>query len=255
MAFKPPVAFNFRDKAAWPEWRARWNRFYNLQELSSKTQEAQVDAFIYTMGKEAESQFNRFQFTDEQKKSYKHVFDTFDAYLTPQRNVIHERATFGKRHQRDGESVHDYVQDLYELSTYCEFPNKEDAIRDRLVLGLRDPDVSEKLQLESELTLEKAIKIAKQKELVQQQVQIQRSEGASASLSVDFAGRAKGRGGRGNPRGNFRFNQSQKTQDNCTRCGGSHNASCVCPAKGKLCRKCNKLSHLLKCADPSRSTL
>ena len=54
-------------------------------------------------------------------------------------------------------------------------------VRDRIVLGLKDQILSEKLQLEADLTLEKAINQAKQKKLVLQQQSIMRQEGPSAS--------------------------------------------------------------------------
>ena len=50
-------------------------------------------------------------------------------------------------------------------------------VRDRIVVGLKDKTLSEKLQLEAELTLEKAINQARQKELVRQQQDIIRQEG------------------------------------------------------------------------------
>ena len=42
-------------------------------------------------------------------------------------------------------------------------------IRDRLVVGIRDKSLSERLQMESDLTLEKAKKLIRQSEAVQQQ--------------------------------------------------------------------------------------
>ena len=46
---------------------------------------------------------------------------------------------------------------------------KDEMFRDRLVVGIRDQELSEKLQLDSELTLEKAKKTIRQKEAVKEQ--------------------------------------------------------------------------------------
>ena len=46
---------------------------------------------------------------------------------------------------------------------------KEEMLRDRIVVGIRDRALSEKLQMDSELTLEKAKKAARQKEAVNDQ--------------------------------------------------------------------------------------
>ena len=67
----------------------------------------------------------------------------------PQVNVIHERATFHKQSQREGECVEEYVRSLFELSEHAQFAEKEETIRDRLVLGLQDQELSQKLQLET----------------------------------------------------------------------------------------------------------
>ena len=79
----------------------------------------------------------------------------------PKRNVIHERACFHKRAQKPGERVEAFVRSLYELAQYCEFrQTKEEKIRDRIVIGISDNDVSQKLQLEPDLSLERAVQIA-----------------------------------------------------------------------------------------------
>ena len=51
-----------------------------------------------------------------------------------------------------------FITDLYCLAEYCKFGNlRDDLIRDRIVVGIKDKKLSEQLQLDSKLTLEKAI--------------------------------------------------------------------------------------------------
>ena len=75
-----------------------------------------------------------------------------------------------QRDQREGETADEYITALYELIETCEYGtlNKE-ILRDRLVVGIRDKRMSEKLQLEADLTLESAKKSIHQKETVRQQ--------------------------------------------------------------------------------------
>ena len=69
---------------------------------------------------------------------------TFCDHFVPKRNVIHERACFHKRAQKPGESVEAFVRNLYELAQYCEFGHtKDEQIRDRIVIGISDNDVSQ----------------------------------------------------------------------------------------------------------------
>jgi len=58
-----------------------------------------------------------------------------------------------------GESSEQYITAVYHLADTCNFGNlKEDLIRDRLVVGIRDQSLSQQLQMDPDLTLEKAKK-------------------------------------------------------------------------------------------------
>ena len=68
---------------------------------------------------------------------------------------------FNRRVQKPDESVDSFITDLHRLAEFCEYGDLHDQlIRDRIVVGLRDAKVSEKLQTDSELTLEKAVILA-----------------------------------------------------------------------------------------------
>jgi hypothetical protein len=177
------------------------------------------------------------------KSRFGKVIEQFDAYFRPKRNVIHERAQFHMRNQQQGESVEEYVRTLYDLADNCDFKNdRDETIRDRLVLGLLDKEVSQKLQLETELTVKTAIETARHHELVKKQIHSQKL--ATGAQDVSGINAARGypphrsvRGGRGK----LQARGQQHTQINCTRCGRAHGAKC--PAEGKICKKCHKRNH------------
>lgn len=59
------------------------------------------------------------------------------------------------------------------LAEHCRYGALYDEmVRDRLVVGLRDKHLSEQLQMDLELTLEKAINKARQSERVKQQLEM-----------------------------------------------------------------------------------
>ena len=123
--------------------------FRTASELTDKSGEVQVSSLIYSMGPEADKIFTQFGLANAEANDFHTVIGRFNAYFEPKRNVIHERAKFHIRH-------------LYELSEHADFADRESTIRDRLVLGLLDEELSEKLQLESELTLTKATQLTRQ---------------------------------------------------------------------------------------------
>ena len=251
MSFKPPPNFNFREPVSWPSWRQTFQRFRTASELTKKTEEIQVSSLIYSMGPEAEKIFSTFGLTDEEAKVFATVLGKFDEYFTPKRNVIHERAQFHKRGQKETETIEEYVRCLYELSEHAEFPDRDNMIRDRLVLGILDKEMSEKLQLEPKLTLANAITMARQKEAVKAQIKEQRLSNVDALYTGSARGghprseRGRGRG-RGHPgRGGHQGAVGGSSIQNCKYCGGTHGKR-QCPAYGKECRNCRKKNHFAK---------
>lgn len=135
---------------------------------------------------EAENIFSSFTFDEEgDDKKYELVLGKFDSYFIPKRNVIHERACFYQRVQRPGERVESFIRSLYELSEHCEFGSaREEHIRDRIVVGIQDKELSRKLQLISNLTLKMTVQETRQSEEVKAQVSAQGEAAACAIQEV-----------------------------------------------------------------------
>ena len=95
-------------------------------------------------------------------------------FFLVRRNVIFERARFNQRNQLEGKTAEQYIMELYRMSEGCNYGSLtelEELIRDRLVVGIRDVKLSERLQLDSELTLEKSKRLVRQAEAVREQQQ------------------------------------------------------------------------------------
>ena len=161
----PPGSFNFSQPQEWPKWIRRFERFRIAAELAAKDEEAQVNMLIYTMGDEADDILRSFKLSDTDVKKYSVVKEKFEDHFIKKRNVIYERARFNSRKQEKGEPVDSFITDLHALAEHCDYKDLHDEmIRDRIVVGLRDAALSEKLQLDSKLTLEKAVTTARQAE-------------------------------------------------------------------------------------------
>ena len=122
------------------------------------------------MGAKAEDIFQSFGLSEEDSKKYSTVKAKFESHFIKRRNTIFERARFNRRVQQEGESVDDFITDLYSLAEHCQYGRLHDEmVRDRIVVGIKDSKLSEKLQMDNELTLEKAISLARNSESVKQQ--------------------------------------------------------------------------------------
>ena len=118
------------------------------------------------MGREANKIFKSFTFaalteTDprDPKDDYDTVIAKFESCFIPKRNIIQERTKFHQRNQAFGELIEHFLWSLHELARYCDFDDKEDEnIRDWLIAGMSDKELSQKLQVEQDnYTLQKAV--------------------------------------------------------------------------------------------------
>ena len=83
----------------------------------------------------------------------------FNDYFKVWVNQVLERAKFNNCSQKEGETAYEYIMVLYSLAATCNYGGmKEELICDRLVVGIQDKSLLEKLQLDPGLTLESAKK-------------------------------------------------------------------------------------------------
>ncbi len=170
--FNPPDCFPFDRPNEWADWKQRFQRFRSATKLDKEDGEVQVSSLIYAMGNEAEHIFKSFTFNEEgDEKKFDVVLRKYDEYFFPKRNVIHERACFYQRVQRPGEKAETFIRTLYDLSEHCDFgEHRDEHIRDRIVVGILDKELSRRLQLMSDLTLAQTIQSVRQCEEVALQV-------------------------------------------------------------------------------------
>ena len=173
---QPPAPFRFDAPDEWPRWKRRFEQFRTASGLSEEGEERQVCTLLYCLGEEAEDVLTSTNITAESRKKYSDVLGKFDDFFKVRKNVIYERARFNQRSQREDETAEQYITSLYSLAGDCEFGDTKDTmIRDRLVVGIRDIALSERLQTEPDLNLDKAKRMIRQWEAVQEQQMILKS--------------------------------------------------------------------------------
>ena len=135
-----------------------------------------------------------------------------------------------------------YIMALYDLAENCEYGDmKSEMLRDRLVVRIRDQSLSEKLQMDSDLTLEKAKKQIGQREAVHEQQQELKGDEPSSADAVQRGGRRyykrqRQSGVRNAPR-------KIPSVKKCMRCGKESHPREQCPAKDAECHRCKRKGH------------
>ena len=95
-----------------------------------------------------------------QTLKYSELVNLLREHYEPRPVVIAERFHFHRRNQREGESIAEYMAELRRLSTHCDFKSYlNEALRDRLVCGLRSESSQRRLLAEKDLSLQKAMEI------------------------------------------------------------------------------------------------
>lgn len=236
----PPRNFSFAPKD-WPSWKAHFERYRSASGLAKLSGVEQVNALIYIMGLKAEEISKAFVYTKpEDTQVYENVLAKFDAHFIPRKNVIHERYLFNTRSQRKGETAEEFVTALHTLAETCDFGTfKDELIRDRIVVGIADPEMSKQLQLISGLTLQKAIDTVRANEDVEKQQEAQRTVKEELAKSTNISANIDRvyQRSRGKP---------DRSRETCSRCGGSPHRKEFCPAKSASCHKCKRRGHYSK---------
>ncbi|UYV69068.1 K02A2.6-like [Cordylochernes scorpioides] len=253
-SFLPPPNFSF-DAKDWPSWKQRFSRYRLLSNLNAKEQEYQITELIYLMGERAEEIHSAFNLSADYAKNLDKVIEAFDNHFIGKRNVVYERTLFRLRSQRPEETIEEFVTVLHRISEHCEYANlREELIRDRLVLGVKDRKLSEKLMLNENLTLAKAVEIARQWEAVMREQQDLNPSTSQVDTTRKVAKQKPKASGHGkdNGRSTSRQTDSAKETDEgkkfttCFNCGTTkhhYRYRDKCPAKDKVCGKCGKKGH------------
>ena len=168
-------------------------------------------------------------------KSFQQIVTTLQEHLSPKPLEIAERFRFYKRNQNEGESILSYVAELRKLATHCNFGgNLNEALRDRLVCGLRNMQIQKRLLSEAKLKYSKAVEIA-----VAMETAIRDASELQSELNPNPVPRVA------------KLTEQYKptpaklaTTPPCYRCGGNSHMTHNCFYKDQICHHCGKQGHI-----------
>ncbi|KAF2347283.1 hypothetical protein FHG87_021961, partial [Trinorchestia longiramus] len=162
---RPPQKLNFQDPN-WDAWRSCFQSFRAETKLDQEKQDIQIATLRYSMGPESEKVFETFNM-DPNTLTYDQVLAKFDWFFkAKKKNVITLRRSFQNRMQKPKETVQDFCDSLKESALECEFPDAEERVRDQFIFGVKNKNLSQKLEQlfvinPAEFTLNKVVLVAK----------------------------------------------------------------------------------------------
>ena len=216
----------------WRKFKQEFELYLIATGLDTKTSRQKIALLLHVARKQAIEVYNTFSFTEEEDGEFDSVIEKFNSYCNPKKNETYERYVFHSRKQLQGEPIEQFVTDLKLKAQTCQFENLKDSmIRDRLVLGVTNTRVRERLLREEILNLDKAVKICQAAEATERQIQTLSTEKGASSSDVNYC-QNTGRRQHGK--------SQQKNAAKCKSCDTMHGPR-ACPAFNKAC---NSQGHL-----------
>ncbi|XP_077865913.1 uncharacterized protein LOC144353175 [Saccoglossus kowalevskii] len=221
----------------WKRWKEELLLYVDLA-MAGKQESQKCKLSLYLIGREGREIYETMQLTgDEKDRKLDEIIKAFDSYCNIKTNETVERYKFFTRNQEPNEPLEKYVTDLKILAATCNFLTlQESLIRDRIVCGINDSRLRERLLRESDLDLTKCIQTCKAAEISKEQIKT--LEAPAMVMAVK------------QQQHRFKKPQWKQAQDTvtCKYCGTKHKRSKEkCPAYGKKCLYCKKMNHFAKC--------
>lgn len=235
----------------WRFFKQRYEIFIIASGNEAKDGRTKTALLLNAIGDRAIKLYNGFNFEKpEHRFEFEKVIEKFEEHFNPEKNEIYERYKFFTRNQNEGESYEDYSVALRDLSSTCNFDFLTDSlIRDRLVCGISDKTVKDRLLRTKDLTLAKAIDICRTSQETQRQLE-KICSSTSTPNNIDNLNDVDYNIHKINKKPNTADNAGKNTKEDrytnytreCQRCGYIHPVK-RCLAFGKRCVRCNGYNH------------
>jgi hypothetical protein len=225
--------------------KAKWTAYENAAGIHEKTEEVKLAFLTNALSDDVMKYVMSLELSEDEKSTTKKVLDALEKRLKPKTNITYERYIFNSTGQQD-ENIDEYVRKLQKLAKTCKYGNLEgEIIKDRVVIGVKSNTIRRKLLVEEELTLQKAIDIAKSEEMTEKHIKAivgsERYDAAPPEMEINRIVKNRSNNYHGRSADGA---ASAKKEVECKFCGLMHEYGAkFCPAYGKTCDKCKKMNH------------
>ena len=174
------------------------------------------------------------------------ILTALETNCVPRKNTTYERY-FCRITIQEDRSFDIFVTDLRRKAEYSDFGAiKDSLIRDQIVVGINDSKLRERLLRETDLTLEKAIKLCRITEQSQEQLKIFISP-TTQTGNIDAVKKKEP------PVDTTKSkNENSPRIMKCKFCVASYNRG-NCAAYGTTCHNCNGRNHYARCCFKSKN--
>ncbi|KAG8175794.1 hypothetical protein JTE90_013347 [Oedothorax gibbosus] len=263
---------------SWADWRSSYELFETAVKYNKENDETRIALLLSVIGKTSYKDYKTFIFADGQTRTIKDVLDKFDDHYRPYKNTTLSTFVFNNIVQKQGQNFDAFVTELKLQADQCDFGSAyERNVKDRIIQGMRDDVLRERLLREPQLTLARAMEIGKSAELSRMH-SLAMAQPTSSQVDAIYHSNRKmpkyqhpksnqptsqhqgnyPQNHTSQQRGNYQQNQNKHIQHNsrrlCSRCGRQHQPR-QCPAYGKTCNNYSMINHFASvCRQPRQQS-
>ena len=223
--------------ARWRLWLSDFNTFLIASGIRDATRKRAL--LLYQAGSRVREIFHQLDDIGDDA-DYEIAKDKLTAYFEPQNNRRYEVYKFRQTRQEEGETLDKFHTRLRNLSTNCEFENPDFEIEQQILTGGSSSKIRRRALRDPDYKLKDMLLDGRRDEMSSYQAKDIESK-TEETLSTN----------------RFQAQQAKpkaKGQRTCYNCGGAWPHEQRCPAKGKVCRKCNKTDHFASVCRSQNST-
>ena len=240
--------------ANWEFFRGQFEDYEIATGLDKRDARVRAATLRSVMGKECLQILKNLNLTNDEQNSVNSCLDQLEAHFKPQKNVIYERFVFNTTSQEIDENFDAFLNKLRKRASTSNFGAMTDEmIRDRIVIGVRDSHLKERMLRIKDLDLNKAVELSKASEIANKQLlSLGKLESKPVEEHINVVKtktknarqtKARDPSDTGTPKG-----KTTRSWSKCFRCGQAkrHQTKDECPAIGQTCRRCKKPNHFAK---------
>lgn len=235
----------------WQKWLSRLERL--LIGMNVKDDKQKRALMLHYAGPAVDEIFDTLESTGD---DYKTAVEKLTEYFTPQTSTAYEVYNFRQAKQRIDESLDSYHTRLRQLAKTCGFTDIDKEIKEHIILSCHSNSLRRRA-LREDYSLTDLLKAGRSLEISESQARdVEKNESKINSIQqknkMYNQARRNYSSFKNNKESNFRRqrprNADRKKSDStvCRNCGGSYPHKVSCPAKGKICRSCNKVGHFAR---------
>ena len=141
----------------WTRFKRQLKCFFEIYEIDDKSETIKIAYLTLLIGNEAADVFDQLGLSEEDRNCFRKIIEGCEKHFNPATSIYISRMKFYQAVQIHNETFDQFVSKVRRLATVCDFKDKEEQIRDRIVIGMKNSKMREKLIFEQEFSLHAVI--------------------------------------------------------------------------------------------------